>query len=215
MQAICPLCATQSNVFYEREDTYYKCSTCHAIFMNAQELPDSTSEKERYELHDDDTQDEGYRKFVAPITSSIMNDFTKKHKGLDFGAGTSSIISTVLKEHDYEILDYDPYFHVYPELLSAKYDYISSCEVIEHFYTPHKEFKLLKNMLHKNGKLYLMTEPYNEGINFASWYYKNDPTHVFFYSQKTFDWIKQKFEFSNVTVGRRLIIFENEKGDEC
>jgi hypothetical protein len=54
-----------------------------------------------------------------------------------------------------------------------------------------------------------MTELYNEGIDFASWYYKNDPTHVFFYSQETFEWIKKEFCFSNVKVDERLIIFEN------
>ena len=67
-------------------------------------------------------------------------------------------------------------------------------------------------MLKKSSKLYLMTELYNEGIDFARWYYKNDPTHVFFYSQETFDWIKKEFGFSDVRVDKRLITFENKKG---
>lgn len=205
----CPLCKGKSKLFYKDTQTYYKCETCSGIFVDSKELPDSKNEKERYELHDDDTNDNGYRKFVKPITSSIMKDFTTNNKGLDFGAGTSRIISTILKEQEYEILDYDPYFHIYPQLLEQKYDYISSCEVIEHFYTPYKEFKLLKSMLNKDAKLYLMTEPYNEGIDFSSWYYKNDPTHVFLYSKETFEWIKKEFGFSSLRVEKRLIIFEN------
>lgn len=215
MSVACRLCSSESIFFYKDTQTYYKCERCGGIFVQNQELPDCVSEKKRYELHDDNTADDGYRNFVRPLTDSIMNDFTPKDNGLDFGAGTSCIISAMLREKDYNILNYDPYFHVYPELLEKKYDYISSCEVVEHFYTPYKEFKLLKNMLNENAKLYLMTEPYTEGIDFARWYYKNDPTHVFFYTEKTFQWIKKEFGFSSLKVEKRLIVFENEKGDVC
>ena len=191
------------------QEPYYKCKACHGIYVDKNYLPDNASEKQRYELHDDDTNASGYRKFVSPITSSITKDFKVGDEGLDFGAGTSAIISVVLNEHNYKISNYDPFFHVFPELLEKKYDYISSCEVIEHFYNPYKEFSLLKSMLKDGSKLYLMTEVYDEGIDFASWYYKNDPTHVFFYSKETFEWIKQKFEFSSMKIEKRLVVFEN------
>lgn len=209
MKKNCPLCNTSSKQFYKDIQTYYKCPTCHGIFVDSKDLPDEVSEKERYELHDDDTEDEGYRKFVSPITSSIKKDFSPLACGLDFGAGTSAIISKVLKE--YNISNYDPYFHNSPELLDKKYDYISSCEVIEHFYNPYKEFKLLKSLLNPHARLYLMTDIYDERIDFASWYYKNDPTHVFLYSKKTFDWIKDEFGFSDVVVEKRLVVLSFTK----
>ena len=209
MSVICPLCSSRGKMFYQDKQTYYKCDTCYGIFVDKSELPDSSSERKRYELHTDDTADDGYRKFVDPIINSVMNDFGEQSSGLDFGAGTSAIISVILREKNYSIVNYDPYFHIYPELLTEKYDYISSCEVVEHFYHPYKEFKLLKSMLKKDGKMYIMTEPYNEGINFASWYYKNDPTHVFFYSKETFEWIKKEFGFSSIRVEKRLIVLEN------
>jgi hypothetical protein len=177
-----------------------------ARFVDEAQLPDVTSEKARYELHDDNAQDLGYRKFVSPITKNILNDFTQEDLGLDLGAGTSAIISSVLKEDAYKIKNYDPYFHNYPELLEEKYDYISSCEVIEHFYTPYKEFKLLREMLNDEGKLYLMTDIYDENIDFASWYYKNDPTHVFLYTKETFEWIKKEFGFKSLVIEGRLVI---------
>lgn len=209
MNAICPLCSTLSKEFYVDKNTYYRCQACYGIFADEDDKPSVKSEKQRYELHNDDVNDIGYRKFVSPITHSILNNFSIHNSGLDFGAGTSAIISAILKEKNYNILNYDPYFHAFPELLERKYDYISSCEVIEHFYNPHKEFSLLKKMLNTDAKMYLMTEPYNEGINFASWYYKNDPTHVFFYTKETFQWIKKEFGFSNVIISKRLIVFEN------
>ncbi|QOP45934.1 class I SAM-dependent methyltransferase [Sulfurimonas paralvinellae] len=206
MKQDCPLCQTPAPLFFTDTQRYCKCPTCDAVFVVREDLPKEDAEKERYELHDDDTANAGYRKFVSPITSNILKDFTQNDKGLDFGAGRSAIISTVLREHAYDIADYDPYFHNHPELLDRKYDYISSCEVIEHFYNPKKEFELLCEMLREGGKLYLMTDVYDESIDFASWYYKNDPTHVFLYTKKTFEYIKEFYGFRELTIEKRLII---------
>lgn len=209
MNAICPLCSNKGELFFQTKDTYHKCNTCHSVFVDEKNRPNLESEKQRYEVHENDIEDKGYQSFVSPITSSIMKDYNVDSSGLDFGAGTGPVLSKVLLDNNFSIKQYDPFFHNYPELLEEKYDYIASCEVIEHFYNPYKEFKLLKSILKESSKIYLMTELYNDGINFASWYYKNDPTHVFFYSKETFEWIKQEFGFSNVKVDKRLVIFEN------
>jgi len=84
---------------------------------------------------------------------------------------------------------------------------VACCEVIEHFYNPSKEFKLLKELLAPNAKLYCMTDIYNENTDFASWYYKNDATHVFFYHAKTFEWIQKEFGFSGLLIEGRLVTF--------
>ena len=206
MKKKCPLCNTLAEKFYEDTQRYYQCPNCDGIFVDETQLPDHQSEKERYELHDDNTEDEGYRKFVSPITTHITRDFSKKAKGLDFGAGTSQIITKVLQERGYNIVSYDPYFHPHKELLEEKYDYIASCEVIEHFYHPAKEFYLLRSMLKEEGKLYLMTDIYDESIEFGKWYYKNDPTHVFIYTRRTFEWISTKFGFQNLSIDKRFIL---------
>jgi len=98
-------------------------------------------------------------------------------------------------------------FHSSPTLLKETYNYIACCEVIEHFYNPKKEFALLKKLLKPNGKLYLMTALFDKTIDFHTWYYKNDPTHVFIYQEKTINWIKNEFDFSAVTIKGRLITF--------
>lgn len=208
MKAICPLCSQENKLFFQAKVAYYKCQECYGIYQDKNTLLDSTQEKERYELHDDDTQDAGYRKFVSPMSSAITKDFSQDDEGLDFGAGACAIIATILHESDYKIQKYDPYFHNTPALLQKKYAYVSSCEVIEHFYTPYKEFALLHSLLQEKGKLYLMTELYHEGIDFATWYYKNDPTHVFFYALETFEWIQKKFGFRALHRDKRLIILE-------
>ncbi|MBN2596445.1 class I SAM-dependent methyltransferase [Labilibaculum sp.] len=208
MRYQCPLCNNNAKLFYKTENRiHYQCNTCFGIFADANSRPGQDVEKTHYQQHNNDIEDTGYQKFVSPITNSVRRDFTANHKGLDFGAGTGPVISKVLTDHGFSIVPYDPYFHNYPKLLQEKYDYIASCEVIEHFYNPHKEFSFLKKILKPKGKLYCMTHLYNENIDFANWYYKNDPTHVFIYQKQTFEWIQKEFAFADVMIENRLVVF--------
>jgi hypothetical protein len=208
MKNLCPLCSGTSTVFYKDEHRFYhRCDNCSGIFMDQAWRPDKEAEKSRYEEHKNDVDDKGYQKFVSPITSSIMRDFSATSRGLDFGAGPGPVISKVLEDNGYFIRKYDPYFHDNPELLDEKYDYIACCEVIEHFYDPAEGFRLLRDLLMQNGKLYCMTDIYSESIDFRKWYYKNDQTHVFIYHDKTVQWIRSEYKFSDVTTEGRLITF--------
>jgi citrate lyase synthetase len=78
--------------------------------------------------------------------------------------------------------------------------------VIEHFYNPAQEFAKLREMLREGGGLYLMTDIYDER-DFGSWYYKNDPTHVFMYTKETFEWIRKKYAFKELSIEKRFIHF--------
>lgn len=204
----CPLCNSNSEVFYNApKQLFFCCNTCSGIFLSRNLLPTNEEEVERYQYHNNDVNDLGYQKFVSPIVDTVKTNFNTTHKGLDFGAGTGPVLSKMLQEAGYQIKQYDPFFHNYPELLNEKYDYIASCEVIEHFHYPYNEFELLKQLLLSNGKLICMTDIYNPIIDFGNWYYKNDPTHVFIYQQKTLEWIKTTFHFSGLEVEKRLITF--------
>jgi len=206
----CPLCNQLGNIYYQKNNRlFYKCNTCYGIYLDKDLRPNKNAEKLRYETHNNDVHDKRYQKFVSPITSAILKNFTPNNIGLDFGAGTGPVISKVLKDNNFSIKQYDPFFHNYPKLLENKYDYIACCEVIEHFYSPKKEFKLLKKLLHPNGVLYCMTDIYKDNIDFHTWYYKNDPTHVFIYHENTIEWIKEKFNFSDVIITDRLTTYFN------
>jgi hypothetical protein len=205
----CPLCNSQGTVFYQyKKRLYYQCNTCSGIYADKSLWPNLNAEKLRYEQHINDVNDINYQRFVLPIVDAITNDFTVNDKGLDFGAGTGPVISKLLKDKSYSIAQYDPFFHNYPSLLTQEYNYIACCEVIEHFHTPYKEFTLLRKLLAPNGKLFCMTNIYNEGINFHDWYYKNDITHVFIYHENTIRWIKEEFGFTALNISDRLIIFD-------
>ncbi len=199
----CPLCDTKSTPFYK--DEFYQCLCCKAIFRPKEKLLNSGLEKQRYENHTNDSNDLGYQNFVRPITNSILNEFKSGNLGLDFGCGKDSSIIKILEENDYKIAKYDIFFYDDKKALEQKYDYIACCEVIEHFYNPKKEFKLLKSLLKNDGVLYLMTGIYSEEIDFSKWWYKNDLTHVFIFTKETFSFIKEKFEFKDMKIEKNFI----------
>jgi len=205
---LCPLCESKSDLFYQKSKVFHLCRNCKGVYLNTSFYLNSEREKIRYELHQNNLDDEGFQEFVRPITNSILEDYSKENNGLDFGAGTGSAVSKILLENEYNIKKYDPFFYDLPELLTEKYDYIACCEVVEHFHHPKKEFKLLSKLLKKNSKLYIMTNLFDSNINFEKWWYKNDPTHVFLYQKSTFEYIKETFKFNDCKITDNLIVLE-------
>lgn len=206
----CSLCKSEITfTFLSKNREYYQCANCFAIGMHPNFFPSMEKEIIRYQSHNNDVNDIRYQNFVKPIVKNVLIDFRKTDLGLDFGCGTGPVITKLLLDQNYTVNTYDPFFDNNVDALNTTFNYIVCCEVIEHFHYPHKEFKLLKSLLKSGGKLYCMTDVYNENIDFENWYYKNDETHVFFFHKNTFEWLKTEFGFSKVTQENRLIIFEN------
>lgn len=204
----CTLCNTETESFYyyEKEDRHYnRCPNCKAVLMHINDYPTPEEEIHRYESHNNDVEDPRYQQFVSPLVEKITAAFDTDSLGLDFGAGTGPVITKMLEDQGYEVNVFDPFFDNHPELLKLTYDYIVSCEVIEHFHEPYKEFDQLRNMLNPNGSLFLKTDIYTDDTDFHAWYYKSDETHVFFYHPKTFEWIKAEFDFSALDIDGRHI----------
>jgi SAM-dependent methyltransferase len=206
----CPLC---SNTSLNEFDTlagikYLQCVTCKSVFKHFENYPTVEAEKERYLLHDNDINSEGYKAFVRPIVQHILGSRPNSEFGLDFGAGAGPVITNILKAEGYNISLYDPFFYPKKEVLNSTYNFIICCEVIEHFHSPNSEFGLLRKLLKPGGSLICMTHLLPKKEKFRNWYYKNDLTHVIFYSEANIQWIKSNFNFSKVTIEDRLIVFE-------
>lgn len=204
----CTLCGTLATFFvaYKQRD-FHKCNTCGGILLGSDHYLDFSKEKQRYDKHSDDVEDQGYQKFVSPIITAVLDGYQTNDTGLDYGCGKTAIIQKLLQRKRYNIVGYDPIYFPNDDVFKLHYNYITCCEVIEHFYNPNDEFEKLTKLLLPNGKLFLKTYLYNEGINFENWWYKNDPTHVFFYTIKTLEYIKFAYAFSSLRVTKDLIEF--------
>jgi len=185
------------------------CANCLGIYRNSTYYLDAREEKKRYKAHDNDVNDRRYQNFVSPIVNYVLENFKPEHRGLDFGSGTAPVISKMLHDKTYSIDQYDPFFSNKIELLNEKYDYIVCCEVVEHFHYPDVEFERLQRMLKRGGALVCMTHLYTEEIAFKDWYYKGDPTHVFFYRPGTIHFIAENYGFSGVEINNRLFVLKS------
>lgn len=200
----CTLC--NSPLTNKPDEEYYNCVICRAWVKDNTLYLTPEEEKQRYQTHNNDINDPRYRKFTSPISNFILENFANYHQGLDFGSGTGPVISGVLRDEGYKVVQYDPFFANDPKLLEKQYDYIFACEVVEHFYDPAKEFEKLFAMLKTGGKLILMTHLYDDSIDFKTWYYRKDPTHVFIFRRETFEYISERFGFDSLEIKERLVV---------
>lgn len=199
----CTLCA--SALIHKMDEFYYDCGHCKAIIMADKYYLSAEQEKAIYETHVNDVTDIRYQNFTLPITKHVLENFLPKDKGLDFGSGTGPVISSELMKEDYDIVQYDPFFAPNSSLLNKSYDYILSCEVFEHFYQPKLEIDRLISLLNDNGSLLIMTMLYHEGIDFKTWSYRQDPTHVFIYRKETIEYIAKENKLKIEMITDRFI----------
>ncbi|MFN6946593.1 MAG: class I SAM-dependent methyltransferase [Cytophagaceae bacterium] len=204
----CTLCETP--LVNPADEFYFICDTCGAFVKDQNHYVTKHQEKSRYEEHNNDVNDERYQNFTSPITKAVLEKFTSKHLGLDYGCGTGPVISKMLKDNGYQVNLYDPYFYPDKNYLNHQYDYIFSCEVFEHFYHPKEEIQKLLNILKPNGSLMIMTHIYDYIIDFKKWYYRKDPTHVFIYTDKTVQFIAKKFKLTIESQNDRMVVFKKD-----
>lgn len=179
---------------------------CKAIFLSSPYYLDPIAEKERYEEHNNDVTDLRYQEFVRPVVEKILVEHTPSARGLDYGCGTGPVITSLLAKKGFTTQLYDPYFQPDTRVLSEEYDYVICCEVMEHFQAPVKEFRKLKDLLSKTGSIYCKTSLFDKNIDFKKWYYKDDPTHVTFYTKKGLKHLQKKVGFSRVEFFEKLIV---------
>lgn len=202
----CTLCETLLKS--KADEFYFICETCHAYVKDQKFYLDNLQEKGIYEKHKNDVNDIRYQNFTSPITNAILEKFTSNHLGLDYGCGRVSVISKLLKDKEFQVELYDPYFYPNESYMNYQYDYIFSCEVFEHFYNPKQEIEQLLSILKPTGSLLIMTLIYDFQADFKDWYYRKDPTHVFIYTKKTIQFIANRYNLKFKIENNRMIIFE-------
>lgn len=212
IKEICPLCGSHTQICIHREKkryrrAFYHCEHCDLIFVPSQYQVSLEEEKARYDLHQNNPEDEGYIRFLNRLAAPILQKIAPKSCGINFGSGPEPVLSKLIANHGHHICNYDPFYCNTPEQLKKSYDFLISSEVVEHFSTPAKEWKKMMSLLKDGGWMGIMTQLHTPEINFSNWWYKNDETHIAFYSKNTFHWIGKNFGGTLAFIDNAIILF--------
>ena len=195
----CPLCQsanTSSHYHTDKKREYLQCCECDLVYVSPKYLPSKEIEKQEYDLHENSFEDEGYRKFLGkvltPLSPFIKATNAPALSGLDFGCGPAPVLASMLSDEGVNMSTYDPFYAPTLKVLERSYDIVTCTEAIEHFHTPHVEWALFNKLVAPGGVLAIMTKRVLDKARFANWHYKNDITHVSFFSEKTFHYLAQK-----------------------
>jgi len=191
----CPLClstgaalfhtSTQKNL----ERDYHHCDTCDLVFVPPKFHFDPDAARERYLTHDNDPDNPDYRRFLSRLWDELRPRLPQGARGLDYGAGPGPALAAMIEEDGFSAALYDPLFHPDESFLNHTYDFITCTETVEHFVTPRADFLQLRRLLAPGGWIGIMTDILEDRDGFPDWYYHRDPTHVAFYTRRTFGWI--------------------------
>lgn len=186
----CLLCRAESRRFAEIDDRlYYRCPNCSLTFLQPEQMPDFAAQKAVYDLHENDPDDEGYRRFLDRLAVPLMARLSPGDHGLDYGCGPGPALARMMEQRGFPMQIWDPIYAASPDVLKQTYRFITCTEVVEHLHTPREAFKRLRALLVPGGVLAIMTMWLTDDSAFARWHYRRDPTHVCFWRPATFQWV--------------------------
>lgn len=212
----CPLCASKAPAkrLLARGRELWECGACRLVHADPScRLPHERL-KERYLLHENVLENEGYRAFLSRAVEAARPYFSAGARGLDFGCGPGPVLSRLAEREGLEMTDYDPIFFDVP--LGAAYDVVFSTECFEHFEEPAREIARVTSLVGEKGVLCVMTELWDDRTDFGSWYYASDPTHVSFYRRETLQHVARTFGLTLLGGdGKRVFVFGRNGGEKA
>ena len=204
----CPLCEDTNSKHYHKDKKrdYFQCDRCELVFVPTDQRLDSDAEKLIYDLHENTPSDEGYRRFLSRFSEPLSERLSPKSSGLDFGCGPGPALSMILQESGYNMSLYDIYYYPDKAALKKNYDFLTATEVIEHLYYPNIVWQDWLDLVKPSGWIGIMTKLVVNVEAFSKWHYKNDLTHVCFYSRATFQYLAERDKLQLEFVGNDVIL---------
>lgn len=173
-----------------------ECGACGLVFAEAGDWPSEERERERYGLHRNSAEDEGYVRFLRRTLDPALRRLPPGGRMLDFGSGPSPVLAELARAAGGRCEVWDPFFA--PERPEGTFDVVTACEVVEHFHHPREGWADLMGFAGKRGTVVVATEVLGEDLSgLGRWSYAGDFTHTAFYRERTLRWIAERW-------GRRL-----------
>ncbi len=210
----CLLCGCRRSALFhqDRRRPYWRCGFCRLVFVPPAFHLALQDEKAEYERHQNRPDDPGYRRFLSRLARPLEGRLSPGSRGLDFGSGPGPALAAMLTEAGHAIALYDPFYANDPAALTGRYDFVTATEVLEHLRRPGPELDRLYRLLKPGGLLGIMTKRVIDRERFARWHYIRDPTHICFFSRKTFIWLTNRWRARLDIVDRDVIIIQKPAG---
>ncbi len=208
---MCPLCHSYNTNKAYHQDThrnFHSCDTCHLVFVPPEQFLSAQVEKAAYDHHQNSPNDPAYRRFLNRLFLPLNERLPPGSHGLDFGSGPGPTLSVMFEEAGHSVTLYDYFYADDRSLLQQSYDFITTSEVVEHLHQPKQELDGLWNILKPGGILGIMTKRVLNREAFAKWHYKNDLTHVCFFSESTFQWLAVLWQAELTIEGNDVVLFK-------
>lgn len=207
----CPLCGRDGVKPYFEDTTreYLQCVVCALVFVPKRYWLSTQEERATYDLHENDVQDQGYRKFLSRLTTPLLEKLRPEQKGLDFGCGPGPALAMVLEESGHQVDLYDPFYYNDASVFDKAYDFICATEVVEHLRDPKREFSTLFKILKPGGWLAIMTKLVIDKNAFGKWHYIRDLTHICFYRPHTFYFLARQYKATIDIVADDVILLNS------
>ncbi|MDD3276325.1 MAG: methyltransferase domain-containing protein [Kiritimatiellales bacterium] len=191
----CPLCGSVATELFYRNSRreFFQCLECDLVFVPPEFHLSLKAEKERYDFHSHSLMDSGYRNFLNRLFQPLEKVLPPGAHGLDFGCGREPTLSVLFEEAGFTCDNYDLHYFNDPSALEIQYDFLTCSETMEHFQNPHEEFGRFLRLVKPGGWIGIMTQLRDETPPFEKWFYKDDATHLCFFSRKSFQWLEKQY----------------------
>jgi hypothetical protein len=206
----CPLCTSKATErFYrDRKREFFHCPQCDLVFVPPEFHLSPEAEKERYDFHSHSLLDSGYRNFLNRLFGPLAEKLSPGARGLDFGCGREPTLSVLFGEAGFPCANYDLHYFNDPAVLETQCDFLTCSETIEHFQNPRAEFERFLKLVKPGGWIGIMTQLRNSAPCFEKWFYKDDATHLCFFSRKTFQWLESRYDLKLEFHANGVVLFQ-------
>ena len=95
----CKVCGSSNLESLDIENKYYQCNQCELIFIDQAEIVDPDEEKERYEGHDNNHQNQGYVEMFEDFIDKLIEphlDLGEIKNVLEFGSCSTTYTALFL-----------------------------------------------------------------------------------------------------------------------
>ena len=190
---LCRLCESKTSVVFKNTRHFFACTNCGLIFSDCP-LPEQEKQAHYTGQYDNGFNWENEARYFTKFLPAEKISY----KILDYGSGGGHLANE-LRKTGYDIDCYEPMFHGEFDMLQhyGAYDFIILNEVIEHVEHLKNILENINYSLKPGGQVLIKTmvtdglisDPYNFEYNFKEWWYKDDLTHISFFSSITFEYI--------------------------